>query len=193
MIKTPFLLVVLALAPACGKDEGKDGGKAAGGGAAATPEGKTAEELAIEKENAAPVPPKKPAAPRSENEVDLTFSGAFSATLKGKAGMCSLRKSGPIPGATWQVRSEELGASAPTFDFTIIAEPDKFQDPTAIVNTKGDRRASYGRARGANDAKLVLAEDATSAEVDLVLKQVAGKGELKVVGTIKCSQPDVFE
>ncbi|HUS62936.1 MAG TPA: hypothetical protein VMZ28_00285 [Kofleriaceae bacterium] len=186
MIQRTIFLVVLSLAAACGKDEGKPAEPAPS-------ETKTAEQLAIEKENAAPAEPKtRPASPKSDSDVDLTFSGAFSATLKGKAGSCSLRKSGPIPGATWQVRSEEL-AVTPPLDLTIIAEPKAFQNPTMIVNLRGDRTTSYARPENQKDAKLVLAEDATSAEVDVELVAVVGGGKLRVAGSIRCSKPSVFE
>lgn len=181
--KAMILCVVLA---ACGKDEGKP----AGGGAPATTPEKTAEQLAIEKENQQPPMP-KPAPAASPNDVDLTFEGAFAAKLTGKAGMCSVRKSGPLPGATWQVRSEELGAT-PDFDLTIISEEKSFDDPSIIVNVKGDARASYGRHRGGKDAKLVVARDGTSAELDVILKKVAAAGEdLHVTGTIRCPAPSV--
>ena len=188
MTKTTVLLLVLGMAAACGKEEAKPAG---GGGAPEATGGKTPEQLAVEKENAAPVAP-KPKAPRSDNDVDLTFSGAFSATLKGKAGSCSLRKSGPMPGATWQVRSEELGAQPP-FNLTIISETAEFDDPSMVVNVTGDGRTSYARHRGKPDARLVVAKDATSAELDVEMKEVVGGRKLRVVGTIKCSKPDVFE
>lgn len=176
-----IFLLALALVAACGKDEDDTAEPA---------------EPAIEQENAAPTAPKepkaRPASPKSDSDVDLTFSGAFSATLKGKAGSCSLRKSGPIPGATWQVRSDELGVT-PQLDLAIIAEPKTFQNPTMIVNVRGDRTTSYARPENQKDAKLVLAEDATSAELDVELKAVVGGGKLRVAGTIKCSRPSVFE
>lgn len=187
MIRAPIFLVVLGLAAAaCGKEEEKP----AGGGPTATPE-RTAEDVAVEKENAA-VAPRKPARPKSDNQVDLTFTGALTATLKGKAGSCSLRKSGPMPGATWQVRSEELAAQPP-LELVIISETSSFDDPSIVVNVTGEARTSYARHRGKPDARLVVARDATSAELDVEMKQVVGGGKLRVVGTIKCSAPDVFE
>ena len=184
MSKTTILLAMLATAAACGKDEGE-------------PPGKRITETAKDVETPdAPAPASakpEPATPRSENEVDLTFTGAFTATLKGKAGMCSRRKSGPIPGATWKVSSADLGVTTPTFDITIITEPKTIQNPAIIVNVKGDQRASYARPLDQKDARLALAEDATSAELDVVLKKVAAKNQLHVVGSIKCAKPDVFE
>ena len=66
-------------------------------------------------------------------------------------------------------------------------------DPSIVVNVTGDKRASYARTRGKPDAKLVVAKDATSAELDVELKEVAGGNKLRVVGTVRCSTPDVFE
>jgi hypothetical protein len=137
--------------------------------------------------------PRPDSAPPSDNTVDLTFAGAFSARLSGKAGRCSLRRSGPIPGATWQVRSEELGV-APTFSLTIIAQPDAFDDPSIVVNVTGENRASYARRAGSRDERLALAQDAMSADVDVELKLVGTTSEsLRVTGTIRCSAPFVTE
>lgn len=182
MSKTTILLVMLATAAACGEDEGKPPEKLLA---------ETAKDV-VTPDAPAPARPRA-AAPKSDNEVDLTFTGAFTATLKGKAGMCSRRKSGPILGSTWQVHSVDLGVSKPAFDFTIITEPKTIQNPAMVVNVKGEQRASYNRPLDQEDARLALAEDATSAEIDVVLKKVAGKDTLHVVGSIKCAKPDVFE
>jgi hypothetical protein len=137
--------------------------------------------------------PRPASAPLSDNRVELIFAGAFPARLSGEAGRCSLRRSGPIPGATWQVRSEELGVT-PAFSLTIIAEPDAFDDPSIVVNVTGENRASYARRPGSRDDRLALAQDATSADVDVELKLVGTTSEsLRVTGTIRCSAPFVTE
>ena len=183
MSKTTILVLTM-LAAACGKDEGKP--------AAEPPV--TEDEAPETAPPGEPMPPKeKPATTASSNDVDLTFSGAFNATLKGKAGLCSVRKSGPMPGATWQVRSEELGVK-PDFNLSIISETKSFDDPAMVVNVTGDNRTSYARKRGSKDVKLVVAHDGTSAELDVLLEHVASSaGDLHVVGTIKCPTPKVFE
>jgi hypothetical protein len=124
----------------------------------------------------------------SKNQVDLTFEGAFSARLSGAAGRCSLRQSGPIRGATWQVGSAELNVS-PDFRLTIIAEPGGFDDPSITVNVTGAERASYGRRRGRPEPGITLAEDATSATIDVSLRVLGGTQTLRVTGTIRCAAP----
>lgn len=147
-------------------------------------------ESAVIAEESLPAAPRPASAPVSDNTVDLTFTGAISATLSGQAGRCSLRRSGPIPGATWQVRSEELGVE-PNFSLTIIAEPGEFSDPSIVVNIMGENRASFARRRGgAGDERIALAEDAASADVDVELGLVGAPSEsVRVTGTIRCSAP----
>jgi len=149
-------------------------------------------ESAVIAEESLPATPRPAAPPVSDNTVNLTFTGAISATLSGQAGRCSLRRSGPIPGATWQVRSEELGVE-PNFSLTIIAEPGEFADPSSVVNVVGGNRASFARRRGeAGDERIALAEDAASADVDVELGLVGAASEsVRVTGTILCSAPHV--
>jgi hypothetical protein len=190
------ILLVLLGTVACGKDEGAAPPPVPGADPA--PEvpptaAKTPEQLAIEKESAQPVTPRA-GATRSNNDIDLTFSGAFTARLQGKGGLCTLRKRGPMPGTTWQVRSDELGVRTPTFDLTILSETASFDDPAIIVNQSGEGRASFARHRGKPDAKLVVAHDATAAELDIVLENVdSHAAELHVVGSIRCPTPAIFQ
>lgn len=122
-------------------------------------------------------------------DVALSFDGAFSASLEGKAGTCSLRRSGPMPGATWRVHSDDLGV-APSFELTIIAEADAFDDPSVVVNVVGTERVSYARRRGQPVESVTLARDGTSAQLDLRLTPVAATGEaLHVKGTLGCVTP----
>lgn len=188
-----ILLLALTGALAC-NDKGST--PAGTGAPAADPEAKTAEQLAIEQENQQVVPKKSP--PQApNNDVALTFEGAFEATLEGKGGTCAVSVGGPMPATSWQVQSTAFGAT-PEFELSIIAEEGAaFDNPTVIVNVRGAERASYVRNR-ANKKKpeteklLKLARDGTSAELDLVLQRFPEKGEpLHVVGTIRCEKPVV--
>jgi hypothetical protein len=126
----------------------------------------------------------------SANEVALTIEGAITAKLEGRAGSCSLRKSGAIPGATFQVRSEELGVT-PAFNLTVIAEANAFQDPTIALNVTAPERAHYVRNRAKKNSaeRIMLAEDATSADLDVTLQGVATPGTVRLKGSIRCAKP----
>lgn len=180
-------LVVLALTGtvACGGSNAQPASDA--GEAAPSNLDRTADRRDIEQQaQPADGTPRQAAA---SNEVDLTFEGAFSARLSGSSATCSLRRSGPIPGATWQVRSDTVG-DTPAFQLTIIAEAASFDDPSVVVNVTGAERASYTRRPGRSPAGLTLSEDATSATIDLQLTRVAAAGPpLHVKGTIRCPAP----
>jgi hypothetical protein len=71
---------------------------------------------------------------------------------------------------------------------------DDSPDPSIVVNVTGENRASYARRAGSRDERLALAQDATSADVDVELKLVGATSEsLRITGTIRCLAPLVTE
>lgn len=129
---------------------------------------------------AAPAPKASPAA--SPNEVDLTFSGGLTATLKGKAGLCARGL-----GANFQVRSEELGV-APAFSFNIlVTSEDEWTNPAITLNVT-EPRGNWARNRQSPPAgeSIDLARDHTSATMDTTLRPVAGGEPVRVQGSIRC-------
>src|SRR5687767_12518386 len=110
----------------CGKDDKKEESK-----------DKPAPPKETPKEVDEPVAKEKKPPPESPNEVDLTFTGAINATLKGKGGICEKGL-----GANYGVRSAEFGVS-PDFEMTIlVTSEDEWADPKVILNVR-DPRASY--------------------------------------------------
>lgn len=135
----------------------------------------------------APGAGKEAAAPAGPGQVDLSFEGALTARLAGSAGRCSVM-SGAVEGASFQVRSSELGV-APDFELTIlVTSEEEWASPSIVLNVKGPERASYARntMKPRAEDKIALARDVTSAEIDVELKQVAGAGAVKIVGSIRC-------
>ncbi|MBZ5710776.1 hypothetical protein [Nannocystis pusilla] len=129
---------------------------------------------------APPPPAKAPAA--SPNEVDLTFEGGFTATLRGKGGLCA-----PGLGANFEVRSEELGV-APAFKLNIlVTAEDEWANPAITLNVDAPR-GSWARDRRTPPAgeSIALARDHTEATIDTTLRAIPSGEPVKVKGSIRC-------
>jgi hypothetical protein len=117
----------------------------------------------------------------SNNDVDITVTGEFSATLKGKAGTCG----GVEGGASFVVKSEELGVS-PTFEIAvIILSEEDWPTPPTILNVKEPNKASYAWNKTAGT--VVAQRDRSKVELDADLKNVATGGIVHVKGSIVCN------
>jgi len=140
---------------------------------------------------AAPAPAARMAGAQPPNQVDLAFDGAFTASLVGKAGRCGPFQRDPDRGATFSVRSEDLGV-APPFDLTIVVTSDaEWTNPPIALNLRGEPPVSYVRniRKPPPGDKVDLARDRSAAAVDVTLQQVAGSRRVHVKGSIRCQAP----
>ncbi|MBX3221777.1 MAG: hypothetical protein KF795_14770 [Labilithrix sp.] len=117
----------------------------------------------------------------SKNEVDLTFTGDITATLKGKAGTC-----GGVPGgASFQVRSADLGVD-PAFELAVvILEEEDWPQPTTVLNVTSGDKASYTWSKTAGT--VVAQRDRSRVDFDVELGKVAAAGKVTVKGSIVCN------
>ncbi|MCW5832660.1 MAG: hypothetical protein KIS78_09645 [Labilithrix sp.] len=101
--------------------------------------------------------------------------------MKGKAGTCG----GVSGGASFQVRSEELGVDPPfELSVVILGEEDWAEPPTVLNVTSGDR-ASYVWNKTAGT--VVAQRDGSRVEFDVELGRVAAAGSVTIKGSIVCN------
>ncbi|WP_437968920.1 hypothetical protein WMF04_06370 [Sorangium sp. So ce260] len=129
----------------------------------------------------APAPAKaRPAS--SPNEVDLTFAGGLTATLRGKGGLCAKGL-----GANFEVRSDELGVT-PSFQLNILVTAENEWENPAITLNVSEPRRSWARDRRTPPAgeSITLARDHTQAIVDTTLRAIPSGEPVRVKGSIRC-------
>jgi hypothetical protein len=108
-------------------------------------------------------------------------TGDVTATLKGAAGTCG----GVSGGASFTVRSEELGVT-PSFELAVVILGEKdWATPPTVLNVKEPAKASY--AWNKTTGTVVAQRDRSRVDIDAELKNVGGSGTVKVVGSIVCS------
>jgi len=126
--------------------------------------------------------PAKAGPASSPNEVDLTFEGGLTATLRGKGGRCAKGL-----GANFEVRSDELGVT-PSFKLNIlVTAEDEWENPAITLNVT-EPRGSWARDRSTAPAgeSIELARDHTQALVDTTLRAIPGGEPIRVKGSIHC-------
>jgi len=118
----------------------------------------------------------------SKNDVDLTFTGDIDVTLKGKAGTCG----GIEGGASFQVRSEELGVE-PSFELAvaILGEEDWAKPPTVLNVKTGDKKSYVWKK---TEGTVTAQRDRSRADFDVTLANVVGGGSVTVKGSIVCNE-----
>ncbi|WP_434044244.1 MULTISPECIES: hypothetical protein [Sorangium] len=164
-------IAALALAACDTKDAGHGPAKTEPPAPASTPAA----------EPVAPAPAKKGPA-SSRNEVDLTFEGGLTATLRGKGGLCAKGL-----GANFEVRSDELGVT-PSFKLNIlVTAEDEWKNPAITLNVS-EPRGSWARDRRTAPAgeSIALARDHTQATIDTTLRAIPSGEPIRVKGSIRC-------
>lgn len=126
--------------------------------------------------------PAKPTPASSPNEVDLTFEGGLTATLRGNAGSCSKGL-----GAQFEVSSDELGVT-PSFKLTILVTSEEEWSSPSIALNATDPKGNWVRDRRTPPAgeSFDLARDHTHATLDTTLRALPSGDPVRVKGSIRC-------
>lgn len=117
----------------------------------------------------------------SKHDVDLTFTGELDVTLKGKAGTCD----GVEGGASFQVRSEELGVEPPFELAVVILGEEDWAKPATVLNVKSGDKPSYVWKK--TKGTVVAQRDRSRVDFDVTLDNLLGTGTVTVQGSIVCN------
>lgn len=116
-------------------------------------------------------------------EVDLTFTGAIDATLKGTAGTCG----GLEGGFSVTVRSEDLGASPKLELAVVILGEEDWATPPTVVNEKEGARRSFGWDK--KTGTVVAARDRSRVDfAGALLKNVVAAETITLTGSVVCKK-----